>query len=140
MIKMVAHSTELTILGDLRRAAFVCIFQAGFYSIYMITVLYYRFYTLFSYQSHDSLAFSIMIVISTIQKPLYLFFVILDALVPMKSYRKSFKKVFKCLFRIVRIVTEQQISTVLTIKTPIIPLRTMGTLKSNEQTLRVSMK
>lgn len=104
MMKLVSHNTELSTLDDLRRAAFLCVFQACFYTIYMISILYYRFYYLLLNNGEQDLLYLLLRVINTLGNPIYLSFVILDSLVPMillKSYRKTLRKVFSFVLRVI---------------------------------------
>jgi hypothetical protein len=103
MIKLVEHNTKLDILYDLRKAAIVCICQAGFYSIYMALVFYYRLYLLFmgDIDPDRNNGYHVALIITDgIRDPLYLIFVIADTVLPMvllKSYKKKLSQV-KMLF------------------------------------------
>ena len=115
MLNLVKHNSELPILYDLRRAAIVCIFQATCYAIYLIVILYYRFYDLLGYYPGSSFVSAMRNVTGLLKEPLYLIFIIIDAIIPMmflRSYRNSFKRVFQFFLRLCGTTHGHHLSTI----------------------------
>jgi hypothetical protein len=106
MIKLVGHNSNFTTFDDLRRAAFVCIFQACFYAIYTLLLCYMRLYVFgIIVQAKSDFLIALLSILTELQNLLFLLFVILDALIPMillRSYRNTIRKVCLVCYHIVR--------------------------------------
>ncbi|KAI1699221.1 hypothetical protein DdX_17466 [Ditylenchus destructor] len=97
---LVGLNTQTQRINDLRTAAFICIFQAFFYAIYTILLIYMRLYDMqiiITEPSSPVILRILLRVFSELQNPMFLLFTILDTLIPMillKSYRKTISKLF----------------------------------------------
>lgn len=115
MMELVGNDSNFNTYNDLRRAAFVCIFQTCLISLHLASTFYTQlFSSSLCWNDHlfDLLFVSFMI-LSPLQYPLYQLFIIIDSLmtlIVLKSYRSAFVNVFKkiwdvgkkCLNRLLR--------------------------------------
>lgn len=97
MMKLVGDHSPLNTFDDLRRAVFVCLFQACFYAIYTLLLCYMNLYNMgIIHNSGSNFLMVLLRMLTELQNPMFLLFVILDTLIPMvvlKSYRKTIRKV-----------------------------------------------
>ncbi|KAI1690955.1 hypothetical protein Ddc_24557 [Ditylenchus destructor] len=97
MQKLVGHVSQKGTFNDLRRASFVCLFQASSYTIYSILLIYMRLYAMGIISMEDSTPLILRILLhafTELQNPMFLLFAIIDTVIPMillRSYRRTIR-------------------------------------------------
>jgi hypothetical protein len=95
MIQLIGDDSST--LNDVKRAAFVCIFQAVFVSLHLILLSYGTTYIRYIICTDDCNVFmnNLNTIVTELQRPLYLLFIILDTLftlIILRSYRIAIGK------------------------------------------------
>ncbi|KAI1700394.1 hypothetical protein DdX_16729 [Ditylenchus destructor] len=97
MAKEVAHNTQLAVYDALRRASFVCLFQATFYSMYTFMKMHMLLYNLRIITQEVIILYVLGRIFYDLEHTLFLLFIVLDMLIPLaliKSYRSTTTKLY----------------------------------------------
>lgn len=102
MMNLVGHESRFDTFNDLRKAAFICIFQTCIISLFLITTFYLHLYSnvidpLIDEESMSMTMWDIFIILTELQYSIYQLFAIIDTLVTLlvlRSYRNALKKVY----------------------------------------------
>lgn len=108
MMKIVGNNSFLNTLSDLRRAAFICIFQSCNITLLLTTVFYSYTYLLFAnysdlYYNKGHILYILYQLSPLLSGPLYQLFVIVDTcivLIALRSYRNAIKRFFRLIYNL----------------------------------------
>lgn len=108
MMKIVGNNSFLNTLSDLRRAAFICIFQSCNITLLLTTVFYSHTYSLYAnysdlYYNQGHILYILYQSSALLSGPLYQLFVIVDTcivLIALRSYRNAIKRFFRLIYNL----------------------------------------